>query len=355
MGIGLDLDQQAELLQILHNGLAALHGGHAGILAAHFVHGAVVVHHALHGQVVAHGNLKVVRVVGGGHLNCAGTEFLFDVFIAHHGNGAVADGQHDVLAHQVRIALVLRVDGHAGIAQHGFGTGGGDDHALAAVLGGIADVPQVGRLLLKFDFRVGKRGLALRAPVDDAVAAVDQALVIELDKHLQYRVGAALVHGESLTAPIAGRSQAAQLTLDASTVFRLPLPGTLEEALAAQILFGQTFLGHSLDDLDLGGDGRMVRAGQPKGIIPQHAVVAHEDIGHGVIHSVTHVQLAGDVGRGHHDAEGLGAFRLVFGRLEESFALPFFIQTAFHRLRVIGLGHIEFLFRHFNSSSVSLS
>ena len=87
---GLDLLQEAALLQVSQNGLACLQRSHAGVLAAvqHMGlvdgvltgskqsiggslvgsagHVAVISEHAHDGQVVAQTDLKVVGVVGGG-------------------------------------------------------------------------------------------------------------------------------------------------------------------------------------------------------------------------------------------------------------------------------------------------
>ena len=49
--------------------------------------------------------------------------------------------------------------------------------------------------------------MAVGAPVDDAVPTVNQALFIELHKHLLDGMAAALIHGKALLFPIAGGAQ----------------------------------------------------------------------------------------------------------------------------------------------------
>ena len=224
---GLHLDEVAALLQILHNLLTGFHTGEAGVLAAVLVDGAVLVHHVDDGQVVALAHLEVVGVVGGGDFHHTGAEVHLHVLIGHNGDFLVHQGQDDVLAHQVLVALVLGVDRHGGIAQHGLRAGGGQLDVAAAVGQGVAQVPEGALLLLKDDLRVGDGGLAVGAPVDDTLAPVDEALLIELDEHVAYSLGAALVHGEAQPIPIAGGAQQLQLLQNAAAELILPGPGPL--------------------------------------------------------------------------------------------------------------------------------
>ena len=151
--------------------------------------------------------------------------------------------------------------GHAGIAQHGLGAGGGHDHI--AMLARIADVPQVALLLLVFHLGVRQRGFAQRAPVDDARAAVDQALFVQAHEHFVYRAVESLVHGEALARPVAGSAQLALLAHDAAAVLLAPLPGAAQEFFAAQVFFRQALFFQRVDDFDFRGDGSVIRARQP--------------------------------------------------------------------------------------------
>ena len=63
-------------------------------------------------------------------LDAARAEFHIDVLIAEDRDLTVHDWQDAGLADQMLIALVVRVDGHAGVAHKGFRTGGGD-HQVA--------------------------------------------------------------------------------------------------------------------------------------------------------------------------------------------------------------------------------
>ena len=61
-------------------------------------------------------HLKVVEVVSRGNFNRAGTFFRISVLVRHDGDGTINNRQHDVLADQIRIALVLRMNGNRRIA-----------------------------------------------------------------------------------------------------------------------------------------------------------------------------------------------------------------------------------------------
>ena len=100
-----------------------------------------------HRQAVTFPNFVVVKVVRRGDLHAAGAFFHISVFIADDGNAAVNQRQNNKFANQIFITRIFRVDGHAGIAQYGFRTGGGDDQVIFTISGfravsqRIADVP----------------------------------------------------------------------------------------------------------------------------------------------------------------------------------------------------------------------
>ncbi len=148
-----------------------------------------------HRQVVAMAHFVVVEVVRRGDLHAAGAFFHVGVFVADDPDAAVDQRQNDLFADQVFIAWVFRVDRHAGIAQQGFRTGGGDHQVIFAVGGfravgqRVAQVPQVepSRLAV-FHFQVGNGGAQLRIPVHQALAAVDQAFFVQAHEDFFHRV-----------------------------------------------------------------------------------------------------------------------------------------------------------------------
>ena len=328
MGVGLDLLQIAARLQVGHDGLAGLVAVHTGVLAAVGGHVGGLVQHLHDGQVVALAYLEVVGVMGGGDLHHAGAELHVHIGVGDDGDLLVQQGQQHLLAVQVLVALVVRMDGHGGIAQHGLGTGGGQNQELVGAHNGVLQVPEAALLVLILHLGIGDAGLAVGAPVDDALAAVDQVLVVQILEDLQHSLAAALVHGETLAVPVAGAAQLFQLAHNAVAVLVLPGPGALQEALAAQHLLGQALFLHLGHNLGLGGNGGVVGAGHPQGGIALHALVADQNILPGLVHGMAHVQLAGHVRRRHHD--GVGLFALIRLGVEVAAIQPEGINVVLH-------------------------
>jgi hypothetical protein len=66
----------------------------------------------------------------------------------------------------------------------------------------VTEVPQEAVFFFRQHFQIRHGGVQFRVPVHQAVAAVDQALVIQLDEHALHGGGEAGVHGEALAAPV---------------------------------------------------------------------------------------------------------------------------------------------------------
>jgi hypothetical protein len=197
----------------------------------------------------------------------------------------------------VRVALVGGVDGHRGVAEHGLGPRGGHDDVV-----GVADRDQLALVLAVLHLDVRQGGQAARAPVDDALGAVDQPFVEELLEHRLDGSGEPLVHGEALAVPVDAVAELAHLPEDLAAGLLLPLPDPLDERLAAQVMAGLAGLGQLAFDDVLGGDAGVVHAGQPQRLVPQHAGPAGERVLDGVVERVPDVQDTGDVRRGQDDA-----------------------------------------------------
>ena len=332
----LNLDQIAAFLKVLYNRLAALVAVHALVLAAVCVDGRVLVEYEDLLEVVALAHLEVVRVVARRNLNTAGAELHIDVLVTENRNLAVHDREDAGLADEVLVALVVRVDGNAGIAHKGLRTGGRNHQLARAVRQRIADVPQLARLGFVLNLSVGQRSRAVRAPVDDAVALVDEALVVQVYEYLADRLGAALVHGEALALPVTGRAELFQLADDAVAELVLPVPDTLQKLLAAEVITGLALLlAEVLLDLDLGCDAGVVGARHPQSLVALHALGTDQDILKGLVERMTHMELAGYVRR--RDNDGIGfLFRIDFG-MEEAGVVPEAVQLVLDRFRVVGL------------------
>ncbi|CAM5735024.1 hypothetical protein STENM223S_03475 [Streptomyces tendae] len=285
--------------------------GGAGLQPVQALEGAVggddgvLVHHGDGGQGVPLADLEVVRVVGGRHLDGAGAELGVDVLVGDDRDGAVGQRQLDELADQVLVALVLGVDGDGRVTEHRLRAGGGDDDGLITLP--VRHGDQLAVVVLVLDLDVGDRGQAARAPVDDALGAVDQLVVVEPLEDGLDGLGEALVHGEPLTRPRDTVSQAAHLAADLAAGLALPLPDALDERLPAEVVAGLALLAQlALDDV-LRGDAGVVHAGLPQRLVALHALAAGQGVDERVLEGVPEVQAARDVRRRDDD----GVRRLV--------------------------------------------
>ena len=297
---------------------------------------------------MARAYLEVVRVMRGGYLHHAGAELHIHIVVRHHRDFLIHQRQNNRLAVQVRIAPVRRVHGNGRVAQHGLGAGGGKLYEFICALHRIFQMPEKAVLLFILHLGVGNGRLAVRAPVDDALPPVDEALVIQLFKHLQNGLRAALVHGEALALPIARAAQLFQLLYNAPAVLLFPIPRALQKLFAAKVRLGEALFFHFGHYLRLGGDGGVVCTGHPKRGVALHALIADEDVLPGLVHGVAHVQLARNIGRRHHNSIGL--FACVALGVKHAAFLPGAVQPVLHLAWVVHFFQLfhsdSSLFRH---------
>ena len=259
----LDVIEQTVLVKPLDDGLAALVAVHAGELAVALDDHRVLVEDVDLRQVVGLTHGVIVGVVGRGDLNEAGTEVGVDMIVGEDGNLTVDDGEHDGLTHEGGLLGILRRDGDARIAEHGLGARGGDNDILLAVdrLGQrIAQVPQVALLVLVLGLVVRDGGGAVGAPVDDALAAIDQAVMIPVAEDLAHGLRVVLVHGEALVVEVDGAAHALDLFDDDAAVLVGPVPAGVDKLVATDLQAADALALELLIDLGLRGDTGMVGA-----------------------------------------------------------------------------------------------
>ncbi len=307
------LDQQVECFEVGQYRLA----GVVAILAA-ILRGRAVVDCGVGGEDVDRGEAMpladrmVVEIVRRGDLDAAGAELALDVAVGDDRNLAIAQRQAQGLADQVGVAFVVGMDGDADVAEQGFRAGGGDHQTGSAVRAaqrgigkGIQDRPQKTVFLFADHFQVGDGGLQHRIPVDQALAAIDQALLVQAHEAFDDGLGRHRVHGEHAARPVAGGAQSAHLAFDGVAGMLLPLPDLVDEGVATEPLAGELVGGEIACDDHFGGDAGVVGADLPEGVEATHAVVADQRVHQGVLEGMTHVQGAGDVRRWQQDAVGL--------------------------------------------------
>ena len=287
-------------------------------------------------MALAHG--EVIRIVRRRDLHRAGTELAIHVIIGDDLNLQVlAERVVQNLAHQVRVALILRVHGNCHVTQHRLHTSRRHNNGVFPIA--VAEGHELAFSVLVLDLNIRDCSLQHRRPVDHALGAVNQAAVKQFLKNRLHRTGQALVQSEALTGPIQGVTNLTHLVADTSAVIVLPLPDLLHEFLAAIIEAVLTFglLQHRLD-LGLRCDTRVVHTRQPQHLVALHALTSHQRIHQGVVQCVAHVQLTRHIRWGQHNrVSRLGARRIS---LEITGVYPALVQVRLHVSRVPRLGQL---------------
>ena len=290
-------------------------------------------------QPVTAADLEIVEVVRWGYLYRAGPLLGVRVFIGHNGDAAPNQRQDDELPDQVLVARILGMHRHRGVAQHGFGPGGGDrDPGVGQPFERVLEIPEMALHLDLLDLEVGDGGEELRVPVDQTLVLVDEAGAIKLDEDPQNGARQPLVHGEALARPVAGCTEPLELADDGAAGLRLPGPHPLQELLAPHGAAARLLPLHQLAlDHHLGGDAGMVHAGLPQHVAAAHALEAAEHVLQGVVERVAHMQGAGHVGRRDHDAVRLRLGPVGVAGTEGLGILPGGVDAPFELRRLVGL------------------
>ena len=172
-------------------------------------------------------------------LHAAGTEGRIHVIVGDDRHAPADNRQYDLLAHQLPVSIVVRVHSNSSIAQHGLRPRCCDHEVPFARGERVTKVPQVSVFFLLQHFEVGKRRVQNRVPVDQPLAAVDQALLMQPYENLGHRRGQIVVHGESVASPVDAGAHATQSV--AKSARRIPF--------STPIPFRQTSRGRALTRL----------------------------------------------------------------------------------------------------------
>ena len=304
-------------------------------------------HHIHGGKAVTLRDLEVRLVVRGRDLQHAGAELQIDMLVAHDGQrGLVLHRQRTthVLADEMSVARVLRIDRDGLVARDHFGACGADGQPGVGFLDDLHFEIIHGRVLrLRDDFFIADRAERHGAPVHHALAAIDEALFVEVHEHALHATRVVGVHGEARAAPVAARAELLQLLQDDAAVFVLPLPDLLHEFLAAEVvaMLDRAFLAQRFLHRVLRGNARVVGAGEPEHFLAQHARAAGEDVLDGVVQHMAEREDARDVRR--RDDDGIRRALLADARgvgFKAFVVEPLLIPAGFDFRRRVGL--VEF-------------
>ena len=273
VGVVLDLLHQSRLVEVAADLLAHVHAVLSDIESGGLRDGAVVVEDVDGLQVVLQSEGVVVDIVGRRHLEAARTKLDIDVAVLDDGDRASHLRHDDVLALEPRVlGVVLALHARLVLGRHV-----------------VFQIVELAVLLLIDHLLVGEGRLGLRVPVDHAYAAIDESLLVEIDKDMDDALRPLLVHREGRAVPVAGGAETAQLLEDDATVLVGPVPCMLEELLACKVALLDALLGEAVHHLSLGSDGSMVGARHPACVLALHASTTHENVLYSIVEHVAHV------------------------------------------------------------------
>ena len=332
-GIFLHLFQVSGFLQHLDDLLAGDETVFTHQDAGFLVQLTVLVDDVQHLQVVPEADLRIVDIVRRSHLQASGTKVHLYVIILNHRDFPVDQRDQDFLSAQPVMALVVRIDADGGIGHDGFRTGGRDHEELVSGISFpvgniIPQMIEVALGVLMDHFIVADGSKRFRVPVDHPDALVNPALLVEVNKRIDHRLGQSRFHRKARPVPVTGSAQFPQLVQNDSAMLLFPCPGMLQELFPGQVVLGNALglqLGH---DLRFGRNGSMVRSRYPAGVLPMHAGIPDQNIIQRIVQHMAHVQDSRHIGRRNHDRirflfVGLGMEELVFQPIGIPFVLHF--------------------------------
>ena len=187
-----------------------------------------------------------------------------DPLVGDDRHPALDNGHDRLLADDGGVALVPGMDGDSDVGEDRRRPHRRHGDVTRAVRERVADVVERVVDVRVLDLEIRDGAAAARAPVDDAVVAVDPAAPVEMHEEAQHGPDVGLVHREALAPVVERGAQPAVLVHDHAAVPLEPLPDARLERLAAEILPGQPLLGQlPLDDV-LGRDPGVVVARLPE-------------------------------------------------------------------------------------------
>ncbi len=331
--------EQPRRFEIGDDALPRLKSVEAGIFSRRGAHFRVVGHDVDFGQVVAASDFKVVRIVRRSDFHRAGPKFAVHDKIVDDGNFAVHQRQQNHLADQMLVARVARMNGHGRVPQHGFGPRGGHDDVFVRPHDRVADVPEVALPLFVNGFEVADRGAALRAPVHDVMAAINQAIFVKAHEDFSHRARKFGRKREALARPVAAFAELNHLPRDRPAGFGLPFPDFFFKRFAAQVAVIDALRGKLAHHDALRRDPRVVGPRQVQRVVALHPPPARQDIDLGVVEHVADVQRSGHIRR--RDNDGKHRARRIHVGAKQVFFRPFLRPPLLDQLRLVSLGNLS--------------
>ena len=277
--------------------------------------------------------LVVILIVRRRYLQAARTKIHGHVLILNDGHTAAYQGHNRTLAVQVRIALILRVNTDRRIRHNRFRARSRNRQPLIRALYLIANMVQLTLLLPVNHLIIRQRRAPHRIPVTHAVSAVDLALLMQVHKHINYRLVIVRVHRKGRTIPVTASPQLPKLLQNDPPVLLLPLKSVFQELLPANIALIDTLLGEHLHHLGLRSYTGVVRTRHPHRFLAFHPGLAHQHILNRVVQHMPHVQYPRYVWR--RDDDDVRLLVRIRGGMKELLVQPVLVPLVLNLTRVV--------------------
>ena len=186
-------------------------------------------------KIVSLTHSKVIRVMSWSYLNKTGTKACVNMPVRENWNLSINNGQNNGLSNKISLFWILRRNSYAGIAQHSLWTSscyGNVLNAINRLFERVTQVPKMALLVSVLCLVVRDRSLAMRTPVYDALTAINELVMIPVNKDLTYCLSVLRRHGELLVIKINGAAHALNLRNNGSAVLARPIPASIQELLA---------------------------------------------------------------------------------------------------------------------------
>ena len=157
----------------------------------------------------------VVKVVCRGDFDHTCSKIWININVCDNRNLAIAQRQNHRFSDHMLVSGIVGVNHDGAVTEHGFGPCCCHRELSTAICKRVVNFPDAALLLFAHNFEVGDCGHQDRVPVDQTLAPINQALLIQADKGFPHHGRALLIHGEVFEIPIGRGSKAAHLPGDA--------------------------------------------------------------------------------------------------------------------------------------------
>ena len=114
----LNLDKQSHLIKLFYDCLSGLVTIHTCEFSTVLIDGSIVIHNVDDWKIVSLSYLKVIRIMCRSNLYNTGTKLHINIRILYDRNLTIHQWKHQLLTFQVRISLIIRMNGYRCITKH---------------------------------------------------------------------------------------------------------------------------------------------------------------------------------------------------------------------------------------------